>query len=94
MTGRFEPPGFAPTNRRFATHGVDLIEFHDGRIGRIVTTFDGFRAAEQMGLLPRRPSPGSVSEWLTVRMQRVVAWFQRRNVMKGGNESPAVIRKR
>lgn len=78
LTGCFDPPGFAPTNRHFRTHGVDLIEFHDGRISRIVTNFDGFRAGEQMGLLPPRPRPGSAAEWMTVRAQRMVAWFQRR----------------
>jgi len=82
LTGRFEPPGFAPTNRRVATHGVDLLEFRGGRICRIVTTFDGFRAAEQMGLLPPRLRPGSAAEWLAVRTQRIVAWFQRRRRRK------------
>ncbi len=77
LSGRFEPPGFAPTRRRFATHGVDLADFRDGRICRIVTNFDAVRAAEQMGLLPPKPRPGGALEWLAVRIQRIVASFQR-----------------
>ena len=78
MTGRFDPPGFAPTGRSLQFDGVDLVEFREGRICRIVTHFDGMRLGERAGLMPARPRPGSAMEWLAVRVQHVVAWFQRR----------------
>lgn len=79
LTGPFDPPGFAPTNRHFVTHGVDTQQFRDGRICRIVTTFHEMRASEQMGLLPPRARPGSPGERLFVALQHVAAWFQRRS---------------
>lgn len=82
LTGRFDPPGFAPTNRSVVVHGVDLVEFRNCRVCRIVTNFDGLRAMEQMGLLPPRPLPGSAREWTAVRAQRVIAWFQRKGLRR------------
>lgn len=78
MLGPLDPPGFAPTGRLVEIEGIDLVEVRDGLLSRIVTRFDGLRLAEQVGLLPARPRPGSAAERLLVRIQRVVAFFQRR----------------
>jgi len=79
MLGPVYPPGFAPTGRRLGIDGVDLVEFRNGRMCRIVTRFDGIAMAQQIGLLPPRPVPGSWKGWVTVFVQRLIAWYLRRS---------------
>ena len=73
-----ELPGFAPTFRRAVFRGVDVLDFRDGEICRILTLFDPVAAAEQLTGLVLRPPAGSLRERLVVRLQRAVAFFARR----------------
>ncbi len=77
-TGRLDPPGFAPNGRHIQFEGLEAVDFRDGKICRIQTFIDGMRLSMALGVMPRRPAPGSLAEKMSVRVQRVVAWFQRR----------------
>lgn len=72
------PPGFAPTGRTASFEGINLVDFRDGEIVRILTLFDPIAAGEQFLGMRLRPPPGSLREWLVVRVQRVMAFFARR----------------
>ena len=51
-SGVLEPPGFAPTGRRWELDGVDLHEYRDGRVCRLRIVFDMLSASRQLGLVP------------------------------------------
>jgi steroid delta-isomerase-like uncharacterized protein len=51
-TGPLDPPGFAPTGRRWELDGVDLLEYRDGRISNLRVVFDMMSATRQLGLMP------------------------------------------
>ena len=76
--GKLDPPGFAPNGRHIEFPGVDVLRFRDGKICHIQTFFDSVKMAEKIGMIPKRPSPGSVAEQISVGLQRVVARFQRK----------------
>ncbi len=57
MTGRLDPPGLEPTNRRIIIDDVDLVEIQRGLITRIVSRFDVLRTARQAGTLAEPPTP-------------------------------------
>lgn len=79
----FEPVGFAPTGRRLAFDGVDLLVVRGDRILRIETLFDVFAAASQALDLDLRPPSGSFSERVLVGAQRLRAAWLRRTQQKG-----------
>jgi steroid delta-isomerase-like uncharacterized protein len=66
-TGVLEPPGFAPTGRRWELDGVDLHEYRDGRVCRLRIVFDMLAASRQLGLMPTAGG----------RAERVLALAQR-----------------
>jgi steroid delta-isomerase-like uncharacterized protein len=70
MLGELDPPGFAPTGRRFCVEGVDLWTLRDGRISRYRTYYDNNRIARQLGLMPME---GSRAERAGVVLQRLQA---------------------
>jgi steroid delta-isomerase-like uncharacterized protein len=51
-SGVLDPPGFAPTGRRWELDGVDLHEYRDGRVCRLRIVFDMMTASRQLGLVP------------------------------------------
>ena len=51
-TGPLDPPGFAPTGRRWELDGVDLHEYRDGRVCSLRIVFDMMTASRQLGLMP------------------------------------------
>ena len=51
-TGPIDPPGFAPTGRRWELDGVDLHEYRDGRVCKLRIVFDMMTASRQLGLMP------------------------------------------
>jgi steroid delta-isomerase-like uncharacterized protein len=51
-TGPLEPPGFAPTGRRWELDGVDFHEYRDGRVCNLRIAFDMMTASRQLGLMP------------------------------------------
>ena len=51
-TGPIEPPGFAPTGRRWEIDGVDFHEYRDGRVGKLRVAFDLLSVSRQLGLMP------------------------------------------
>jgi steroid delta-isomerase-like uncharacterized protein len=75
LTGDVDPPGFAPTGKRFETDGVDFHEYRDGLISRLRIVFDVADMSQQLGLLPPR---GSRGERVVVMLQRLGARFGRR----------------
>ena len=81
-TGVLSPPGFAPTNRQACFHGVDVLEFQDGQILRVLTLFDVIAAAEQITGMPIRFPAGSFRERIAVFLQHIVAFFARRRSYK------------
>ena len=79
MLGPLDPPGFAPTGRRFEINGFDLMEFRDGKLCHCITRFDGMHLAQQLGFLPPKPVSGTLKARIGVLVQRFVAWFVRRS---------------
>lgn len=79
MLGPLDPPGFAPTGRRFEIDGFDLMEFRDGKLCHCITRFDGMGLAQQLGFFPHNPVSGTLKGRIGVFAQRFVAWFVRRS---------------
>jgi predicted ester cyclase len=73
FTGRMDPPGFAPTGRRWEIDGVDLQEYRDGRICRLRVVFDMMSVSRQLGVMP---PTGSQAESALAAVQRAVVWTQ------------------
>jgi steroid delta-isomerase-like uncharacterized protein len=78
-TGRIEPPGFAPTGRRFVVDGVDHWWFEDGLVGRYRSDYDLAGLMRQLGLLPQR---GSRGERATAALQRLGERLRRTRVRR------------
>jgi steroid delta-isomerase-like uncharacterized protein len=74
MLGELDPPGFAPTGRRFGVEGVDLWSLRDGKIALYRTYYDNNRIARQLGLVPIE---GSRAERAGVALQRLQARLRR-----------------
>ena len=72
-TGVLDPPGFAPTGRRWEVEGVDFHEYRDGRVSRLRISFDMMTVARQLGLMP---TPGSTAEHALVLAQKSASWVQ------------------
>jgi steroid delta-isomerase-like uncharacterized protein len=51
-SGLLDPPGFAPTGRRWELDGVDFHEYRDGRVCKLRIAFDMMSASRQLGLVP------------------------------------------
>lgn len=83
-SGVMTPPGFAPTNRCAAFRGVDVFDFKEGKVLRILTLFDPLHVAEQLTGFGLRPPRGSFRERIFVSLQRVVAFFSRRRSTRPG----------
>jgi steroid delta-isomerase-like uncharacterized protein len=75
MTGRLDPPGFAPTNGRVTFDGLDEWEFRGELIARTRAHYDLNGAAVQIGAAP---APGTPGERLGVLVQRLEAARRRR----------------
>jgi steroid delta-isomerase-like uncharacterized protein len=67
LTGPIEPPGFAPTGRRWELDGIDVYEYRDGRVCKVHIAYDALSVSRQLGLLP--PAGG--------RGERALAMAQR-----------------
>jgi steroid delta-isomerase-like uncharacterized protein len=52
LTGPLEPPGFAPTGRRWELDGADFFEYRDGRVYKLRIAYDVLNVSRQLGLLP------------------------------------------
>jgi steroid delta-isomerase-like uncharacterized protein len=75
MTGRFDPPGYAPTNGAVRFHGVDIWRFEDGLLSEWEGIYDMIEIGRQVGALP---PAGSRGERLGVLLQRLGARRMRR----------------
>ena len=51
-TGPLEPPGLAPTGRRWEIDGADFHEYRDGRVCKLRIAFDMLSVSRQLGLMP------------------------------------------
>jgi hypothetical protein len=67
FTGRMDPPGFAPTGRRWEIDGADFHEYRDGRISRLRVVFDLMSVSRQLGVMP---TSGSRAERAMAAAQR------------------------
>ena len=67
FTGPMDPPGFAPTGRRWEIDGVDFQEYREERISRLRVAFDMMSVSRQLGLLP---PAGSRAEQAMAAAQR------------------------
>jgi steroid delta-isomerase-like uncharacterized protein len=74
MTGRLDPPGFAPTGKRVEFTGADFHEYRDGRVCRLRIIFDNTKVGQQLGLLP---AAGSRAEQAVAGMQRLASRLPR-----------------
>lgn len=52
LRGPLEPPGFAPTGRRWEFDGADFYEFRDDRICKVRIAYDVLSVSRQLGVLP------------------------------------------
>jgi steroid delta-isomerase-like uncharacterized protein len=75
FTGLMDPPGFAPTGRRWEIDGADFQEYRDGRICNLRVAFDMMTVARQLGVMP---AAGSLGERALVAAQRAVMRVQRK----------------
>jgi len=89
----FDPPGFAPTNRRAVFDGVDMLEFRGSQVCRIETLFDVIPPAEQFLGISLRPPAGGFREKCVVAFQRLLALVartaRRSSSRKGSGATPA-----
>jgi steroid delta-isomerase-like uncharacterized protein len=58
FTGPMNPPGFAPTGRRWEVDGADFQEYREGRIARLRVAVDMMTVSRQLGLMPAVGSRG------------------------------------
>jgi steroid delta-isomerase-like uncharacterized protein len=60
LLGTHEAPvaGVAATHRELVVHVVFYCELQEGRLHRVRAFFDAYGAAVQLGILPRRGTPG------------------------------------
>ena len=72
-TGPLDPPGFAPTGRRWELDGVDFHEYRDGRVSKLRIAFDLMSISRQLGLMP---DSGSRAENALAMAQRSAARIQ------------------
>jgi steroid delta-isomerase-like uncharacterized protein len=73
FTGVMDPPGFAPTGRRWEVDGADFQEYRDGRISKLRVVFDMMSVARQLGVMP---ASGSRGERALAAAQRGVVRLQ------------------
>lgn len=71
FTGRMDPPGFAPTGRRWEVDGADFQEYRDDRISKLRVVFDLMSVSRQLGVMP---ASGSRGERAMASAQRGVMW--------------------
>jgi steroid delta-isomerase-like uncharacterized protein len=74
FTGRMDPPGFAPTGRRWEVDGADFHEYRAGRVAKLRVAFDMMSLARQLGVLP---ATGSGGERAMAAAQRWTTWVRR-----------------
>jgi predicted ester cyclase len=76
MLGRLSP-GFYPTGRYFEIDGLEVVEFRNGKIYRLLSRVDMVKVAEQLGLFPARPKSGSWKARIATFLQCPIAWYLR-----------------
>lgn len=73
FTGPMNPPGFAPTRRRWEVDGADFQDYRAGRICRLRVVFDLMTISRQLGVVP---ALGSRSERTMTAVQRAAVRVQ------------------
>ena len=81
-TGVLDPPGFAPTGRRWEVDGADFHEYRDGRVSKLRIAFDMMSVSRQLGLMP---AAGSRAEHVLVLAQRSAVQAQQAIHKRRGN---------
>jgi steroid delta-isomerase-like uncharacterized protein len=80
-TGRIDPPGVPATGRHVEFTGFDFHEYRDGKVARLVITFDMADVGRQLGLLP---APGSTGEKAIALLAQGRAKVQELLAARGG----------
>lgn len=80
VTGRFDPPGFAPTGTRITTEYGAFYELDGDRIKRARIIVNMNEVGVQIGAAP---APGSLGERVAVGIQRVAARRMRKRSQAG-----------
>jgi steroid delta-isomerase-like uncharacterized protein len=75
MTGPLDPPGLAPTGKKWRVEGAHFHEYRDGLISRVRIVFNVAEAPQRLGLMP---APGSRAQRIAAALQRVETRFKRR----------------
>jgi hypothetical protein len=75
-TGPLDPPGLAPTNKRFQADLREILEFRNGLLSRLRIMVDMNDFMRQLGLFP---APGSQGEKAIAAMQRLQTKLLRRH---------------
>jgi steroid delta-isomerase-like uncharacterized protein len=93
-TGPLDPPGFAPTGRRWEIDGADFHEYRDGRLCKLHIAFDMLSVSRQLGLMP---TAGSRAERALAMAQRSASRVQqavqeRRGSLFAGRTSARKVR--
>jgi steroid delta-isomerase-like uncharacterized protein len=57
-TGPIDPPGAPPTGKAVEWEGVDILEFHDGKVARLRIVYDRTPTLLELGLLREADSVG------------------------------------
>ena len=58
FTGRLEPAGVEPTGGPVEVTGIDVYQFADGLVRRVVTETDTMSLLVQIGAVPTPPGSG------------------------------------
>ena len=74
-TGRFDPPGYAPSGKPIDLHGIDVVRLRDGLIWHHESVYDYSLVTRQLGLAIAR---GGRVERLAVRAQRALMAIRHR----------------
>lgn len=75
MTGRLDPPGFAPTGRRIEFETGEFSLLRGEHLQRHVVMLDMLDLARQIGAVPRA---GGLADRVGRRLQHIAAWKMRR----------------
>lgn len=75
-SGVLDPPGLAPTGRRWEVDGVDLQEYRDGRVCNLRVVFDMTTVLRQLGLMPAAGGRGeralAIAQRSASRLQQAI----------------------
>jgi steroid delta-isomerase-like uncharacterized protein len=88
-TGPLDPPGFAPTGRRWEQDGVDFHEYRDGRVCKLRITCDMLSVSRQLGLMPAAGGRAERAMAMAQRSASGVASRVQQAIRRSGKPPPS-----